>query len=172
MVYTLSFLSEIDPVGIVVVYSMISCTTTQQEIQGGGSLSYDLDYVILFWSWILSAFCENIRISWKYPHPVDLICILWIYPYFMDIIRILWKYPHSVDIIRISGKYPRSMDVIRILWIYPHFVYIICIDHIMSYLAHNIFHDIHSLFLVVYIIYIANISSYLACNVCSIFHIY
>ena len=34
--------------------------------------------------------------------------------------------------------YSRSVNIIRILWIYPNFVYIICIGHIMSYLAHNV----------------------------------
>ena len=54
----------------------------------GAELSYDLDYVILFWLWILSTFFGCIRIFWIYPRSVDMIRILWIYLNFMDIIRI------------------------------------------------------------------------------------
>ena len=40
------------------------------------------------------------------------------------------------------------MDIIHILWIYPHFVDIIRIGHIMSYLARNVNHVLHSFVLV------------------------
>ena len=82
------------------------------------------------WSWVVSYialfhsgsgyFRRNIRISWKYPCSVDIICISWKYPRSVDIICILWKYPYFVDIICISWKYPRSIDIIHISWKYPH----------------------------------------------------
>ena len=51
----------------------------------GVELSYDLDYVILSWSWILSAFSGCIRISW-----ILSAFFSWIYPRSVDIIRISW----------------------------------------------------------------------------------
>ena len=126
-------MSEIDPVGIVVVYSMILCTITIQGIQKGGVLKLwlRLRYLVL----VLDITC----ISWKYPSSVDLICISWIYLYFVDIIWILLKYPCSVIIFWILWKYPRSVDIIHISLIYKNFVDIIRIDHIMIYLARTVF---------------------------------
>ena len=112
----------------------------------GVELSYDLDYAIVFCSWILSTIRVNMPILWKYSRSMDIICISWIYPSLMDILRILWTYPHSVNMI--------------------------CIVHILSYLAHNVSHCLHSFILVVNIIYIGHITSYLDRNVRPIFHIY
>ena len=72
------------------------------------------------------------------------------------------------------------MNIIRILGIYPHFMDIIRIGQIVSYLALNVHHVlhsfvlvvdiicighiIHSFVLVVDIICIGHIMSYLACN--------
>ena len=67
----------------------------------GLEFSYELDYAILLCPGILSAFFRNIRISWKYPHSVDIIHILWIYQNSVDFIKISWKYPRYVDIIQI-----------------------------------------------------------------------
>ena len=92
-------------------------------------------------------YCGNIRILWKYPRSMDIICILWKYPRSVDIICILCMYPYLVEIIPISWKYPRSvdnryfveismfrgyypyfMDFIRISCIYPYFMDIIRIS--------------------------------------------
>ena len=85
------------------------------------------------------------------------------------------------------GYYPHFMNIIRILGIYPHFMDIIRIGQIVSYLALNVHHVlhsfvlvvdiicighiIHSFVLVVDIICIGHIKSYLSRNFCPIFHI-
>ena len=98
-----------------------------------------------------------IRITCKYPRSVY-------------IIQFFWVCLHSVDIIHISWIYPLSVDIILISWIYPHFVDTIPIDHIMSYLARNIYHVLYSFVLAVDIIF-GRITSYIACNVHPISHI-
>ena len=40
------------------MFSGVGCHATSK----GAELSYDLDYVILFWLWILSKFCGNIHV--------------------------------------------------------------------------------------------------------------
>ena len=135
---------------------MLVCAGCHEMIQVA-ELSYDLDYVILFWSWMLSTFHGNIIISWKYPRSVDILRILWMYLYSVDILHFLWKYPCFVDIIPKLWKYPRSVDIIRIA-------------HNKSYLCRNIFHGLHSFVLVMDTIYIGHTKSYLASYVNSLFH--
>ena len=55
------------------------------------------------------------------------------------------------------GYYPHFMNIIRILGIYPHFMDIIRIGQIVSYLALNVHHVLHSFVLVVDIICIGHI---------------
>ena len=50
------------------------------EKSKGAELSFELDYVIKFWSWIL---------SWKYLHFVEISTFLGYYPLSVDVIRIL-----------------------------------------------------------------------------------
>ena len=125
----------------------------------GAELSYDLEYVILFWSWISSEFCGYI-------------CILWIYPSLLYISILCGYYPHFVEISTFCGYYPHFLDISAFRGYYPHFLDIPCIVHITSYLARNVRHVLHSLVLVMDFIYIGHITSYLAHNVCTIFYIY
>ena len=48
----------------------------------------------------------NIRISWKYPRPVDIIRILWIYQHY-----ILGYYQHFLDISSFRVYYPHFVDI-------------------------------------------------------------
>ena len=66
------------------VFGDVGCHATSK----GSELIYDLDYVISFWLWILSAYCENIHISLKYPCSVDIIRI------FVDISTFRGYYLH------------------------------------------------------------------------------
>ena len=115
-------------------------------------------------------YCGNIRILWKYPRSVDIICILRKYACSVHIFRVSLIYLHSVDIIRISWIYPHSVDIICILCLYPHFVNTIGIVHIVRYLAQNVHYVLHIFVLVVGIIF-GCITSYLACNVYPFSHI-
>ena len=69
------------------------------------------------------------------------------------------------------GYYPYFVDISVLSGYYPHFVDTIVIVHIMSYLACNVSHVLHSLVMVVDIIF-GHITSYLAHNVHSISHIF
>ena len=53
-------------------------------------LSYELYYVILFWLWILSAFCGNIHVPWILSAFCGNIHIQWILSAFLGYIHILW----------------------------------------------------------------------------------
>ena len=53
----------------------------------GAELSCELDYVILFWSWIL---------SWKYPHLVEISTFRGYYPHFVEISTFCGYYPYFV----------------------------------------------------------------------------
>ena len=56
----------------------------------GVELSYDLDYVILFWLWILPAFCRNIHVPLILSAFCGNIHIPWILTAFHGCICILW----------------------------------------------------------------------------------
>ena len=60
------------------------------------------------------------------------------YPHFMDIYVLRGYYPHFVEISMIRNYYPHLVEISTSLGYYPHFVDIIYIDHIKSYLAHNV----------------------------------
>ena len=66
---------------------------------------------------------DIIRILWKYPRPVDIICILRIYLHFVDIIRI----GHITSYL--AGNIHHGLHSFVLV------VNIIYIDHITSYLA-------------------------------------
>ena len=78
-----------------------SCETLYGETSKGAELIYDLDSIILFSSWTLSAFSVNIHLPWILSAFSVNICISWMYPRSMDIISIFCIYPHFVDTIRI-----------------------------------------------------------------------
>ena len=61
---------------VVWMFGGVGCHATSKGVE----LSSDLDYVISFWSWIL---------SWKYLH---------IYPYFVEIPTFCGYYPHFMEI--------------------------------------------------------------------------
>ena len=42
------------------MFGSVGCLAMSKDVE----LSYDLDYVILFWSWVLSPFCGNIHVPW------------------------------------------------------------------------------------------------------------
>ena len=50
-----------------ITYHYLVKVLSRSATSKGEELSCELDYAILFWSWIL---------SWKYPHSVDIIRIL------------------------------------------------------------------------------------------------
>ena len=67
------------------MFGGVGCHVTSK----GAELSCELDYTILFWSWIL---------SWKYPHFVEISTFYGYYPHFVEIYMFRGYYPHFVHI--------------------------------------------------------------------------
>ena len=97
----------------------------------GDWYSYDLDYVISFLSWILSAFCGISTFRGYYLNLVD-VSVFFVY------------YLHFVDIIRI-GQITSYLarNVCHGLHSFVLLIDIIYIGHIMSYLARNVYTILH-----------------------------
>ena len=137
-------------------------------------LSYELDYSILFWSWILlwkyPHFMEIFTSRGYYPHLVEISMFCGHYLHFVDISALHGYYSHFVEISTLCGYYPNFVNICAFHGYYPHFVDTICIDHITSYLDHNVCDVLNSFVLVVDIIFV-HITSYLSRNFRPISHI-
>ena len=68
------------------MFGGVGCHATSK----GTELSYDLDYIILFWLWILSAFRGNIHVLWILSAFRGNIHVPWILSAFHGYIRISW----------------------------------------------------------------------------------
>ena len=102
------------------------CGVGCHETIKGAELSYELDFSILFWSWILSG---------KYPHFMEISMFRGYYPYFMEISTFHGYYPHFVDISALRGYYLHLMEISTLRGYYLNFVDTIHILWIMSALA-------------------------------------
>ena len=69
----------------------------------GAELSFELDYSITFWSWIL---------SWKCPHFVEISMFRGYYLHFVEISVFCGDYPHFVAIYTSCGYYPHFVHSI------------------------------------------------------------
>ena len=100
------------------MFSGVGCHATSR----GAELSYDLDYSILFWSWILSAFCGNIHVLWilsAFCGFTSHLFWLWILSIFRGNIHVLLILSAFLEISTFRGYYPNFVDIRPIFHIYP-----------------------------------------------------
>ena len=102
------------------MFSSYGCHATSK----GAELSCELDYVLSFWSWILSC---------KYPHLLEVYTFRGYYPHFVYIFVLREYYLHFVEISTFRGYYPHFVYISIFCGYYPHFVEISSFCRYYSY---------------------------------------